>query len=143
MEDDQILQLLATRIREKRLELGLTQEELANRLDKSKADISNLENAKMANPTIRSISAVARALGLELWELLKPENDDIHDYPEALEDLLSAFREKNIKIREEEIKVLEKVRIKGKIPEVKEVYLLFWLLQRGLSKTEIERIYDI
>lgn len=144
MDDDKILQLLGTRIKEKRLELDITQEELARRINKSKGDISNLENAKTPNPTIRNISAVARTLGMEVWELLKPDGHecDLPVYPRALQEFLSTLNEKNIQLREEEKKVLEKVKIRGKFPEAKEVYLLFWLLQRGLSKAEVEQIFE-
>lgn len=144
MDDDKILQLLGAKIKEKRRELDITQEELARSINKSKGAISNLENAKITNPTFRHLSAVAKSLGMEVWELLKPDGheDDLPRYPIALQEFLSTLNENDIQLREEEKKVLEIVKIRGKSP-AKLVYVLFWLLQRGLSDAEVEQVLKV
>jgi DNA-binding XRE family transcriptional regulator len=52
-------------VAQKRLELGLTQEQLAERAAVSQADISRIE-CGYANPTLSTITALACALSLEV-----------------------------------------------------------------------------
>jgi transcriptional regulator with XRE-family HTH domain len=63
---------LGTFIRERRLELGLTQEELAARvgLTTRQAEISRLEQGRIALPRRERLEAIAAALDVSLGELL-------------------------------------------------------------------------
>jgi transcriptional regulator with XRE-family HTH domain len=59
-------------IRSRRLELGLTQEELAERIDPDlrQSDVSRLERDRIALPRRRRLQAIADALDLTVGELL-------------------------------------------------------------------------
>lgn len=60
-----------TVMRRLRIERGLSQEELALRLDMSShAHISRLENGKK-QPTLDMVFRLADALGIEAWEIVK------------------------------------------------------------------------
>ena len=143
MEYEQFLKLIGLRIREKREGMGFSQEELANKIDdkKTKAFISNLENGK-SQPNVKNIYAVAKTLGMDVWELMVPDEsiEKNENYPKALQQFIDSI---DIKIGQEEINFLQHIKIKGKSPQVKEVYLLFWLLQRGLSKEELNKFFDV
>ncbi|NOX55289.1 MAG: helix-turn-helix transcriptional regulator [Planctomycetes bacterium] len=53
-------------LRAARLEMGITLSELAERTGIAKSNLSRLENAEDANPTVRTLSRYAEALGKEL-----------------------------------------------------------------------------
>ena len=144
MSSDEILGIIGLRIREKREDIGITQEDLGNRIGKNKSHISNLENAKY-NPTIRSLTSIANALEIEVWELMKPDNvlsPKILESNAALQDFISKLDEKKIDIKSEEFRLLENLRIKGELPGSKEVYLLFWILHRALTKDGLYKIFE-
>lgn len=56
--------LLAHTIRQRRLELGYTQEELSEQLGLSRKQLSSMENGRFG--TLETVSTVLEALGLEL-----------------------------------------------------------------------------
>lgn len=62
--------LLGQKIRDRRLLLGLTQEELANRCELTKGYISQLENDK-ADPSIITLEQILNALGTTLSDFFK------------------------------------------------------------------------
>jgi len=56
---------MASRIRARRVQLGLTQEQLAARAQITTATLSRLERGRLAEPRLPTIDAIARALGVE------------------------------------------------------------------------------
>lgn len=56
------------RIKAARINAGLTQRELAERLNVSFVNISQWENG-VRNPKIETLQKIAEALGVEVWEL--------------------------------------------------------------------------
>lgn len=67
--------LVGRNVRRARIELGITQEELADRANSSQFYISSLE-AGRRNPTIETVHAIAVALGLPDWlTLLRPDGE--------------------------------------------------------------------
>jgi len=66
-----VVQLFGENVRRERLARGLTQQELAGRLEMERSYLSELERGRR-NPTVRVLGALAQALGVEPWELLKP-----------------------------------------------------------------------
>lgn len=66
-----VVRLFGENVRKERLAHGLTQQELAGRLEMERSYLSELERGRR-NPTVRVLGALAQALGVEPWELLKP-----------------------------------------------------------------------
>ncbi len=58
-------------IRKRRESLGITQQELANRMGVSVPRISELENGKSENPRLTTLEALAKALELPLPTLVQ------------------------------------------------------------------------
>ena len=67
----QAKQRLGCNLKELRLSLGLSQEELGLRIDADQAYISRLESG-LSNPTLESIAEIANALESDLKDLLAP-----------------------------------------------------------------------
>lgn len=57
-------------IKQKRFELGISQNELSNRTKISRTLLSNIENEK-ANPTTRTLQKIAKALDVKVSDLLE------------------------------------------------------------------------
>lgn len=66
-----VVRLFGENVRKERLARGWTQQELAGRLEMERSYLSELERGRR-NPTVRVLGALAQALGVEPWELLKP-----------------------------------------------------------------------
>lgn len=64
------------KIKEKRIQLGLTQEELANRCELTKGYISQLENDK-TDPSIQTLAIILDVLGISFKDFFS--NDPIED----------------------------------------------------------------
>lgn len=62
-----------TRIEQRRLAAGLSQEELAERSRLSVRTLQRLEHGEMENPSIRYLANLAIVLGCELEDLIEPE----------------------------------------------------------------------
>lgn len=61
----------STKIKQLREKKGLSQEKLARIADVSNNTIVNIESGKQTNPTIETVSKIAKALGVDIEELLK------------------------------------------------------------------------
>lgn len=59
-----------------RKEAGMTQDTLAEKCEIYRTYLSRIEGG-MANPTILVIEALAKALGVEPWELLRAETTPV------------------------------------------------------------------
>lgn len=66
----QNIEFIAQRIRELRLERGLTVLEVAYRCDMERSHLSRIE-AGHANPTLRTLCAICNALEVELSDLIR------------------------------------------------------------------------
>jgi transcriptional regulator with XRE-family HTH domain len=80
---------LGQRIRDRRRELGWTQEELARRLGVRQNVISRLESGTVSNPSIAMIRNLARVLGVTADYLVGMYDDDPNGSPGPLEAALS------------------------------------------------------
>lgn len=69
MKKEQLLKKLGDRIREIRIEKGMTQAELANSIGKDQQSIQRLE-AGNVNPSIFYLFEIANGLGVETKNLL-------------------------------------------------------------------------
>jgi len=61
----------STKIKQLREKKGLSQEKLARLANVSNNTMVNIESGKQTNPTIETVSKIAKALGVEIEELLK------------------------------------------------------------------------
>lgn len=66
-----VVQLFGDNVRKERLARGLTQQELAGRLEMERSYLSEIERG-IRNPTVRVLGSLAQALEIEPWTLLKP-----------------------------------------------------------------------
>jgi len=64
--------LFAKRLKERRAQMGLSQPELAEQSGVTAAYISTIERGK-GNPTLDVMINLAQALGLEVWDMIRPE----------------------------------------------------------------------
>lgn len=70
---------IGKKIRELRLGNGLTQEELANRVELTKGYISQLEN-NLTSPSIQTLLDILEVLGTDVHEFFSLENDVVITY---------------------------------------------------------------
>ena len=64
---------MGIRIKEIREQQGLTQEELCNKADVSRATLCEIENNPHKKPTVRTLEKLAKALGVTLDRIFYPE----------------------------------------------------------------------
>src|SRR5919199_5847457 len=69
---DTLLETLARRVRACRRDLGLTQEELADRAGLNPRHVQKIEAGEL-NVTIGTLSALAIALGVTITDLIEPQ----------------------------------------------------------------------
>ena len=62
----------STKIKQLREKKGLSQEKLARLANVSNNTMVNIESGKQTNPTIETVLKIAKALGVDIEELLKP-----------------------------------------------------------------------
>jgi putative transcriptional regulator len=70
VERDEQLRQLGARIRDQRIQLGLSQVEFANRIGKDKQSISRVENGRV-NPSFTYLVEISQGLKITISELLK------------------------------------------------------------------------
>lgn len=138
---EELLKHIGANIRKIRERLGLSQVDLAKKIDKKhKSSISNIEKGR-GNPTIESLLAVAGALGVEVWELLRPSLEDKEWL--AMEDFFQYIGSTGCKISPEDHHFLKHLQIKGSPPMDKETYLLFWLLLRWVTDKNLPNFFKL
>ncbi|GHH25747.1 MULTISPECIES: helix-turn-helix domain-containing protein [Sphingomonas] len=64
--------LFGARLRKRRKELGLTQAQLFEKTGIAPGYVSFIENGR-ANPTIDMMVKLAETVGLEIWDMLRPD----------------------------------------------------------------------
>jgi transcriptional regulator with XRE-family HTH domain len=70
MQGKKYLQLIGNNIRTKRIEKGMSQQELADHADIAKSSVQRIENGEM-NPTILMLQKISSMLETDLTELIK------------------------------------------------------------------------
>jgi transcriptional regulator with XRE-family HTH domain len=65
--------VLGRNIRALRQRQGLSQEELALEADMKRSYVSDLERGTR-NPSVKAVGRLAKALGVEAWQLLRPSD---------------------------------------------------------------------
>ncbi|MNK00383.1 anaerobic benzoate catabolism transcriptional regulator [compost metagenome] len=69
MDKNELLLRLGERVKEIRVQKGLTQTELANKIGKDHPSINKLENGKV-NPSYYFLYEVAQGLGVDIKDLI-------------------------------------------------------------------------
>ena len=82
---------LGNKIKEMRLQLGLTQEELADRCELTKGYISQLEN-DLNSPSIATLTDILAALGSNLAEFFREETEEKVGRPFTVRTVYSGRR---------------------------------------------------
>lgn len=66
-------------LRARRLELGLSQFEVAKLAGVREKDVSRWETGHVASPPLLGMFLMSRALGLDLYDLARALDDDSHE----------------------------------------------------------------
>ena len=74
-ENSEIVQTFAANLRARRLEMGLSQEALADKAGLDRTYISSCERG-LRNVTLGSLAQLGAALGIEPWKLLEARSDE-------------------------------------------------------------------
>lgn len=77
LRDNATLEKLALRLKELRRRANMSQQQLADEAGIEQSLIGNIETAK-GNPTVSVLSAIAKAFGVPVYELLKFEDESLH-----------------------------------------------------------------
>ena len=78
MKQDELLKVIGFQVKKHRKAMNLSQEDLAEKIDKSVDTVSNIERGKGA-PSFETALDVANALGIELFELFQVNEMSTHD----------------------------------------------------------------
>lgn len=68
----EVHELIGRNFKRIRLSKGMTQEDVASVSGFSQQYLSGLENGTR-NPSVRSLSDIAKALGVTFWDLVRPD----------------------------------------------------------------------
>ncbi|MBO8172210.1 MAG: helix-turn-helix domain-containing protein [Bacillaceae bacterium] len=71
--------MIGKRIKQKRLEKGLSLSELADRAGVAKSYLSSIERDIQSNPSIQFLEKVARVLDVSVETFLNPENESLDE----------------------------------------------------------------
>jgi transcriptional regulator with XRE-family HTH domain len=66
--------LFGARLKKRRKELGMTQAQMFEKTGIAPGYVSMIENGR-ANPTIDMMVKLAETVGLEVWDMLRPETE--------------------------------------------------------------------
>jgi len=71
IKDQEIINILASNLQRFRVEKKCSQEELSYNAGVAQSQVARIEVGKI-NPTISTVAALAKGLGIDAYELLKP-----------------------------------------------------------------------
>lgn len=106
---------IGLRIRTARKSIGLTQDELSERIDRSVETVSNLERGRTL-PPLPTLVDIAQILNLPISELLADIDQDNHDSRERIEllgTINNTCRQLNIETLRIAAKQMEALSAKG------------------------------
>jgi transcriptional regulator with XRE-family HTH domain len=116
------------RVRERRIQEGLSQEELAEQVGISRNYLSQIERGQATNLSWHVMDRLASALGLKL-----EPGDSVETLPDDLPVGLEEFA-RNAKLPEEDIQMLARLQYRGKRPTTPEQ----WKMLYSIIKAAIE-----
>ena len=96
------------RIRQKRLELGLTQEQLGEKCELSQNFLGNIERG-LDTPSLTTLMKIAKGLSVNMDYLFQDEIDNpvIKEYDYYISQVISKMQEMNEKQKEYVLKTLD------------------------------------
>ncbi len=68
---------IAEKIKSRRKELNMSQDELARRAQLSRIYVNKLENARLENITVMNLVRIAEALKIQIWDFFIPNVNNI------------------------------------------------------------------
>jgi len=72
---------IAEKIKSRRKELNMSQDELARRAQLSRIYVNKLENARLENITVMNLLRIAEVLKIQIWDFFIPNvNYNLHKY---------------------------------------------------------------
>ena len=92
MDTKALMQLIATRVKTRREQHDLTQQQLAARAHVGQMSVSNIEHAGglgRKSVTIETATKIALALGIDLWQLCLPSDDFLAE--KEITDLIKKY----------------------------------------------------
>jgi CheY-like chemotaxis protein/DNA-binding XRE family transcriptional regulator len=137
MSDADVKTNFATAVRSRRSQLGMTQEELAERADLHRTYISDIERAAR-NLSLESISKLARALEMSVAALFtRPETSNGHGVNGGINQLVEVLLvEDNPYDEEMTLHAFRAARFTNKVNVVRDgVEALDYLFRRGIYST--------
>lgn len=87
MEDRELARTVGATIAARRKQLGLTQAELAEKLDIGQESLSRMENGQIS-PKFSRLQSFADALGCSVADLFRSKKDDVHARSATIVDLI-------------------------------------------------------
>ncbi|GBF31828.1 hypothetical protein DCCM_0012 [Desulfocucumis palustris] len=69
--------------------------------------------------------------------------DDVSAQPDALRNFLSFIKKAGCEIKEEELSVIERIKVNGSPPKDKDMYLLLWLLLKKISNKGVPEKFKV
>lgn len=135
MDAANIKKLIGQRVRNERMRKKLTQEKLGEKFApaKTKHYISRLEHGK-ANPTLEVLIALAQALDIKLWDLVRPEGAVLESRKEYYSPTLTEFvKESGLNLTRQEIHLLHEIIKNSHVPGDARTYRFLIALFRALE----------
>lgn len=93
-ESEKIYVIVGHRMARRRLEVGTSQTELANRCNLARGTIANIEGARQ-RPTLHTLFSIAEALDVDLQALL-PTRSEVEQYSGNVDQPLLSARMKRV-----------------------------------------------
>jgi len=123
---------VAERVKQRRMEKGITAADLARRAGISKAYLSEIENGKVPRPSADVLYRLATELGTTVADLLgKPvQAPAARSIPDALRQFAEAEE-----LPEEDVKMLAQIRFRGEQPKTPDDWrFLYDAIKRSVRK---------
>jgi transcriptional regulator with XRE-family HTH domain len=131
---------LGERIKNYRIDAGLTLPELARKSDITKGYLWQLEEGKTQNPSLDTLSKIANALDKTIAEitkgepLIKPVKGKAFEIPPSLSEFIEEQKKNSVPLTNDEIEMLANIHYRGKRPSSKQDWLTLYSVIMMVSK---------
>lgn len=132
---------IGQRIKKFRQEADLTLQALADNAGISKGYLWQLEQGETSNPSIDTLSKIAKALDRTIAELMygqpliTPKKEQkVHDLPESLKEFIKSQEEQKQPLTNDDIRMLANIHYRGKRPSRPEDWDMLYNFIRMVSR---------